>query len=111
MARSKGSFVPALMAGMLWFSFGSAGAAGVGKMTVTTNGDEFNNTGTIEATSKSSGGVSTAVAAQRAIAPVGAVTFDYRSSGNRYRNSGRISATSSSSGGVSTAVAAQEAVH
>jgi len=111
MASIKRSWVPAALVGLLWLGYGSAFAAGVGKMTVTTSGDEFNNTGTIEATSKSSGGVSTAIAAQRVIAPVAAVTFDYRSTGNRYRNSGRISATSSSSGGVSTAVAAQDAVH
>jgi len=45
------------------------------------------------------------------IAPVLAITFDYRSSGNRYKNTGRIAATSSASGGVATAVAAQDVVH
>jgi hypothetical protein len=94
-----------------FFACGSTVAAGVGKMTITTTGDQFDNSGSIEATAKASGGVSTAIASQRVIAPVLAITFDYRSSGNRYKNTGRIAATSSASGGVATAVAAQDVVH
>jgi hypothetical protein len=86
-------------------------AAGVGKMTITTEGDQFINTGKISSTSESSGGVSTSIAGQRIIAPLLAITFDYRSSGNRYVNTGEITASSRSSGGVSTAVAGQDIVH
>lgn len=87
-----------------------ATAAGVGTYKVTTTNDTFDNSGQIRSYSEASGGMSTAISAQRVISPFLAVNFEYRSQGNRYRNSGVIEATSRASGGLSTSISAQDVV-
>lgn len=99
---------PAVLVGLLCISNGSAMAAGTGRQKVTSNGNEFDNTGSIKAESKSTGGISISGAGQRVIAPIGTIISEHNSSNNRYRNSGDISAKSNALGGASTAIAGQD---
>ena len=102
--KPRGSFALLLLLGAVSTS---ALSAGVGKINGKVVNNEFNNTGNINAVATASGGVSTALAGQRVIAPIAAGKFNYTSINDQFDNSGDIKAISTAAGGASTAMAGQ----